>query len=250
MTNEANKPDEQIKTEYSEGLNEWLKARSDWDSYRRAIDSSNPMLKRLDQFATQLVDLLPPNSLVVDLGFGPEGRDVAFINSELGIEKDVKAIGVELVPENIDSAVNLQRAVGNENSVQGKVAEANIVQGIPLADNSVDGVILSSVIQHMSPDELYEKVIPDVARILKKGGMMYLIFKMSDGETQRIEFVDKMMNGKVRVMNFYNLDEIVVNLTKRGFTLYEGDETHFGGKLIWKDQIRGFPIAGAFFVKR
>jgi len=242
---------EGVKKEYTEGLSAWLGARSERDKYLIPKNSSDPRLTRIDQFTFQLVSMLPQKAVVVDLGFGPEGRDLADVirlSKEQG--KEIDALGFELVNANITSAMQNPGFVENgRNILTGKLAQGDITKGIPLPDSSADAIILSSVIQHMPPSLFYEKVVPELVGILKNGGTLQLIFKSSETESRKILYEDPTLGGKTREFWLYNPEEVVDKLSTAGLKLYEGDQRFFGGIIRWVDQNRPIPYAGMYLRK-
>lgn len=50
---------------------------------------------------------------------------------------------------------------------------ADIIEGLPLADGSVEEIHASAIIEHFYVPDLIEKVLPEILRILKKGGRFY-----------------------------------------------------------------------------
>lgn len=239
-----------IEQNYAEVLKQWLQSRTDRDRYLLAVNSSDPRLKRLDQFTSQLVQMLPPYARLFDLGFGPEGRDMADV-LELGLSKRVSVYGIELVYENIVSALtNPHFYDEGKNLLLGKVLQADIIEGIPLASNTIDGVILSSVIQHIEPPLFYDEVVPEIARILRpNGGLLQILFKRKEGESDILTIRDVTVGGLERSFWVYSPYEVVRRFHEVEMELYRGDDIRFGGVLLWDDQPRGILYAGMYMVK-
>lgn len=245
MINKAKLTSDVIKTYSDKGV-DWTHARNDRSQYLIAVDSNEPKLKRVDQITIQLVRMLPRNGIVLDFGFGPEARDIVDIR-EFGEPKELQIIGAELVLENIRSAINNPSLRGQQGSyLQGRAVQADIVQGIPFADESLSAVILSSVIQHLTPGEIYKVVLPNIFRKLKSGGFLQLIFKRSNAETQLIAIEDQTMGKIQRKFYLYNCDELIENAKMIGFEVFMGDDNYFGGLLKWTDQNRPIPYAGIY----
>lgn len=259
MSNSSEKPGElsnspkygldQAYEQYAEGADLWLQSRRDRDGYLLAVNSSDPRLRRLDQFTTQLIKMVPLSAKVVDLGFGPEGRDMADI-LELGHSKRVSVYGVELVHRNITSALEDPHFIQDgRNVMKDRVVEGDITKGIFLGDNSVDAVILSSVIQHIEPTLFYERVAPEIVRILKNNGFLQLLFKRKVGDSNVLTIQDITLGGGERSFYVYDPDEVVSRFQDLGMNLYKGDNSSFGGVITWDDQQRGIPYAGMYLTK-
>lgn len=223
---------DQTYEQYAEGLNLWLGARQDRNAYLIPRNCSDPRLRRIDQLTAQLVQTLPKSARVVDLGFGPEGRDMADV-LELGTSKTVSVYGMELVRENIISALENPRFKSQgANVMEGRVIQGDITEGIPLGDNSVDAVILSSVIQHIKPTIFYSKVTPEISRILKPDGVLQLIFKRKEGNSDTLTIEDVTLGGAERSFYLYRPDEIIQRFQELGVELYKGDDKMIGGVLL------------------
>lgn len=251
--NESNSPRRyglnQAYEQYVEGIDLWLQSRRDRDGYLLAVNSSDPRLRRVDQFTTQLIKMVPLSAKVVDLGFGPEGRDMADI-LELGVSKGVSVYGVELVHRNITSALENPHFIQDgRNVMKDRVVEGDITKGIFLGDNSVDAVILSSVMQHIEPTLFYERVAPEIVRILKNNGFLQLLFKRKAGDSNVLTIQDVTLGGSERSFYVYDPDEVVNRFQDLGMNLYKGDDSSFGGVITWNDQQRGIPYAGMYLIK-
>jgi SAM-dependent methyltransferase len=114
-----------------------------------------------------LTDDLPPvlarvarHGVIADLGAG-DGA-VIWALERRGFVGD-RAYAVDLAPERV------ARARGLSPKVFGIVADATNVA--ELADGSVEGVVVSQVIEHLPDDR---QLAPEIARLLKPGGWWYV----------------------------------------------------------------------------
>lgn len=241
---------DKVKKDYREGLGLWLAARSDRNDYLMPVNCSEPRLARIDNFTFQLFDMLPDRADVADLGFGPEGRDLADLlrlSQEYG--KQLSLHGIELVPENVASALrNPSFVKDGVNVMEGRLVEGDITVGITLPDSSANAVILSSVIQHFPSGAFYEGVMPEIARVMVPGGVLQLIFKATTGESQLISLADPTLGGRDREFHVYNVGEVLGALKEKGFELYMGDGEHFGGVITWVDQRKPVDYAGMYMI--
>lgn len=103
-----------------------------------------------------------PDATVVDLGCGA-GLDALIVASRLS--DDGQLVGVDYSAEMAALARKNATAAGRSNM---RVVEAEVEQ-LPLADASVD-VVIANGIFNLSPEK--ERVVSEIARILKPGGIM------------------------------------------------------------------------------
>ena len=245
---------ELTRREYADGWKDWLLAREDRNAYLLPLNCSESRLTRIDQFTFQFFHMLPDHARVVDLGFGPEGRDLADLlrlsrNPSHGKRLDL--CGIELVPENVQSALaNPEFMHEGINLMAYKLEEGDITERINLGSASVKGIILSSVIQHFAADVFYERVVPEIERVMAPGGIMQLIFKATSGAPHLVSVDDPTLGGKRREFYLYNAGDVVAVLESAGFNLYLGDKERFGGVVTWVDQRKPVEYAGIFMVKR
>jgi SAM-dependent methyltransferase len=101
-----------------------------------------------------------PSGVVADLGCGDGWLIWAFIERQLAGET---LYAVDLSPERVRRAATIDRRV------HGIVASATDVNELP--DASVDGVIVSQVIEHLPDDR---DLGPEIVRLLRPGGWWYV----------------------------------------------------------------------------
>jgi SAM-dependent methyltransferase len=101
-----------------------------------------------------------PGGTIADLGSG-DGAVLWSLN-ELGLLGEA-SYAIDLSPERVARAERISP------KIRGIVADvANVAQ---VADQSLDGVIASQVIEHLSDDRV---LAPEIARLLKPGGWWYV----------------------------------------------------------------------------
>jgi SAM-dependent methyltransferase len=101
-----------------------------------------------------------PSTAIADLGCGDGWLVWALVDQYLA--GDV-IYAVDLSPERV------RRAVTIDARVQGVVADATDVRSLP--DASIDGIIVSQVIEHLADDRM---LVPEIARLLRPGGWWYV----------------------------------------------------------------------------
>ena len=119
-----------------------------------------------------------PSDVIADLGCGDGWLVWALLDRELAGNV---IYAVDLSPERV------RRAASIDDRVRGIVADATRVENLP--DASVDGIIVSQVIEHLPDDR---DLAPEIARLLRPGGWWYVgsilrgprawwIYRKSDG---------------------------------------------------------------------
>jgi ubiquinone/menaquinone biosynthesis C-methylase UbiE len=95
-----------------------------------------------------------PGATILDLGCG-DGKVAVQVSQKVGAGK---TIGIDVVPENI--------AAARANGIIGIEADLNV--GVPLADESVDMIVASQIIEHVYDTDLFVK---ECFRVLRRGGV-------------------------------------------------------------------------------
>jgi SAM-dependent methyltransferase len=127
----------------------WL--ADDWDLLARAMQ-------------------LAPGRRVLDAGCGAGARDVF----KLWLEGcDVS--GVDAIRENIEVARRMHPEIAE------RVAVADLREALPFADAEFDLVLCNAVIQHISPEDVFGRTLPEFVRVLRPGGLLQLMFKHGSG---------------------------------------------------------------------
>jgi len=100
---------------------------------------------------------------VLDIGCG-DGYHVCVFNTNKDVQEKASFIGIDISPTKIDIALHLARELSFEN-VSFRIGSA---EALEFSDNSMDIVLCSDVVEHLSYPE---KCFTDIFRILKPGGV-------------------------------------------------------------------------------
>ncbi|MFB6241938.1 MAG: class I SAM-dependent methyltransferase [Candidatus Nanosalina sp.] len=104
---------------------------------------------------------------VLDAGCG-WGRDVNYFN-----RNGLNALGVDRAPRPLKYA---------EENMHGEFQRMDVAH-LAFRDETFDGVWCNSVIHFYKPGKM-RKPVSELARVLKKGGILYINFKLTEGEPE------------------------------------------------------------------
>ena len=134
------------------------------------IDSSHPSLKGDMGLMDRLQELFPAGARGLDAGCGAGARDVFSY-----WQKGYDIYGVDSIDENVEEARRLHPEIAQ------RVSVADLRKPIGYPDASFDFVLCNAVIQHIAPDIVFGVTLPELARLLKAGGVLQLMFKVGAG---------------------------------------------------------------------
>ena len=140
--------------------------------------TSHPGLKDDFSLIRRLQELVPPGSRGLDAGCGAGARDV-FYYWRSGYD----IYGIDAVEENIRVAEELHPEIAH------RVSVADLTESLDHLDNFFDFVLCNSVIQHILPESVKVVTMPELVRVLKKGGFLQLMFKTGHGVN--LDFPDR-----------------------------------------------------------
>ncbi|HUV43618.1 MAG TPA: class I SAM-dependent methyltransferase [Dehalococcoidales bacterium] len=133
------------------------------------IKSSHPAVRTDLDLLKRLKELVP-GKRGLDAGCGAGARDVySFWASGFDIH------GIDVVKENIRTAQELHPEITD------RVTVADLAKPLPYDDASFDFVMCNAVIQHIPPEVVERTTLPELARVIRKGGILQLIFKNGAG---------------------------------------------------------------------
>lgn len=172
------------------------------DYLKRSISQDNVRMRPvLDKFASMITS----GKSVLDIGSGT-GLEAKYL-SENGLE----VTGIDLSVKMIELA----------KKVAPKVIFLKMdMRSISLEDQIFDGVWASSCLVHIPKNDT-EKVLSDISRILKLGGIFYFDLKQGEGEEFVVNQGQGDLPGARRFFAFYSLEEISELLQKSGFEILE-----------------------------
>jgi SAM-dependent methyltransferase len=124
----------------------------------------------------------------VSWAVGPEARRVLDLGAGTGILTRVAlSLGLDMVAVEPDPAMRAQF----EAATPGHTALAGSAEEIPLADGSVDAVVVGQAYHWFT----LEKALPEIARVLKPGGVFAPMWNMRSTEEEWIKRFDEIVGG-------------------------------------------------------
>jgi len=141
--------------------------RASWeavaDAYAEVRDPDGPDAALLDE----LLELLPTDATVVDVGCGDGARTLANLSS-------VEAVGVDIARRPLELA---RERVPGAHLVQGEMT------GLPMADGVADAVTAYHAVFHVDSED-HPAVYREFARVLRPGG--YALLTVGSGRTESV----------------------------------------------------------------
>ena len=184
---------------------------------------SHPGLLHNGVLAERLRELVPAGACGLDAGCGAGGHDVyAYWQNGYDI------CGIDAVDENIQEARRLHPEIGQ------RVSVADLSEPLDWPDASFDFVICNAVIQHIAPDAALGVTLPELARVLRPGGVLQLMFKSGSG----VATVYDSEYDTDRSFQLYAVDEIVDLLTSLDLLTVPADGDRLGGAMLFTDYKR------------
>ena len=184
------------------------------------INSSHPGLQN-DWDALERLKYLSPGKDALDAGCGAGARDVYHLWSQ-----GYNPVGFDAVAENIQVARQLHPKIAN------RVFVGSLAETLPFGDASFDFAMCNAVIQHIDPNIVRGLSLPELARVLRPGGVLQLMFKHGDG---LLTVLDKDY-GVERIFQLYNEYELVETLRLLGMALVDEESPdQLGGLLYFTD---------------
>ena len=116
--------------------------------------------------------MLDKDAKILDAGCG-WGRDVNYF-----LDNGYDAIGVDKAPAPLKFGSKKYKA----NNVGSKLHRMDVAE-LGFQKNTFDGVWCNSVIHFYEPDKMH-KPISEMSRVLKKGGLLYINFKLTEGSPE------------------------------------------------------------------
>ena len=183
-------------------------------------DMSHPLLGGDKDLMDRILELVPQGSRGLDAGCGAGAREVYFY-----WQNGYDIYGVDAVEENILEARRLHPEIA------GRVEVADLRKALGYPDGSFDFVLCNAVIQHIEPDVTLRTTVPELARVLKPGGVLQLMFKYGDG----VATVYDRDYGVDRTFQLYSVDEMLTVLSGQGLSVIPAESGKLGGIMYFKD---------------
>lgn len=197
---------------YAEVSHQWLQSVYIRSSHP-AVGTDGDLLERLKELA--------PGKRGLDAGCGAGARDVYdFWSSGFDIW------GIDVIDENIRVARELHPEIAD------RLLVADLAGCLPFGDASFDFLMCNAVIQHIAPDVVERTTLPELARVLRPGGVLQLMFKNGDGVSTLFD----RDYGEERSFQLHDEHWILAVLGKHGMSLVEeSSEEKPGGTIYFTD---------------
>ena len=155
----------------------------------------------------------------LDAGCGAGAIDVARL-----LEAGYDICGIDVIHENIQTGIDYY------SHLRSRLWKGDLAQKLFFPDETFDFVICNAVIQHIPPQEVYSTTLPELARVLKPGGILQIMFKVGKG----IRTVFDKNYDKRRDFQLFQEHEILGRLNKEGMNLVEShDDEKLGGLMYF-----------------
>lgn len=159
----------------------------------------------------------------LDAGCGAGALEMSYLE-ELGF----RMFGMDAVEENVRVARELRPELAD------RVRVADLHDALPFDDASFEIVLCNAVIQHIPPDAVFGRVLPEFARVLRPGGVLQLMFKPGRGEETVVDGAYG-ANGVLRSYQLYDERQLLEAIEALGLQLIEDDTAGKMGGLIYFD---------------
>ena len=183
---------------------------------------SHPAFREDRDLYRRLAELAPPGP-GLDAGCGPGALEMSYL-AELGFEMS----GLDAVKENIEVARSLRPEFAD------RLRVADLRDPLLFEDSCFEVVLCNAVIQHIQPDVVFGRVLPEFARVLRSGGVLQLMFKPGQGEQTAADGAYG-ASGVTRNYQLYDEQELLAALSALGLRLMEERSDGKLGGLIYFD---------------
>ena len=112
-----------------------------------------------------------------------------------------------------------------------RVEVGDLRQALGYPDGRFEFVLCNAVIQHIEPDVTLGMTLPELARVLKAGGVLQLMFKYGDG----VATVYDRDYGVDRTFQLYAVDEVLDALEGQGLRVVAEESGKLGGIMYFRD---------------
>ena len=186
-------------------------------------EGSHPDLKGDMDLLERLMELAQGRR-GMDAGCGAGARDV-FLLWNRGYD----IYGLDAVPENIQVAKDRHPEIAD------RVQVADLQEPLPFPDASFDLALCNAVIQHIPASVTARVTLPELARVLRPGGVLQLMFKTGSGVETVVDTAYG-EEGVDRSFELYDENQLLEVLERCGCKLIDaGPEGRMGGVLYFND---------------
>ena len=186
-------------------------------------ECSHPDLKGDMDLLERLMELAQGRKCV-DAGCGAGARDVYLLWN-----RGYDIYGLDAVPENITVAKERHPEIADRLQV------ADMREPLPFPDESFDLALCNAVIQHIPEAATKRVTLPELARVLRPGGVLQLMFKTGSG-VETVFDTAYGEEGVYRSFELYDENQLLEVLEGCGCKLIDaGPEGQMGGFLYFKD---------------
>ena len=183
-------------------------------------DSTHPAMRNDSDKMERLEELIAPGSKGLDAGCGPGARDLYLLWT-----RGYDMVGVDALEESSEVTRELHPEIAD------RVAVADLREPLPFEDESFDFVLSNSVIQHIDTETTFDVTIPEMARVIRRGGLLQLMFKVGSG----VETIFDKDYGENRSFQLYEPDEIVERLAGLNMEVIPAEGEKLGGVILFTD---------------
>lgn len=178
-----------------------------YDQIRQWVEE-DIKFKRLDNQQTfiwhdiveSVMKICPPPKKFLDLGCGPGARDAVYLQ-----KAGYDSTAADVLPKIIQDVRKTHPEL--------KTILVDINKNLPFENNRFDLIFSIAVIQHVDKKSVFEKMFPEVKRILKKDGFFLLWFKEGQGIKNIYDSTYKLE----RLFQLYEAKETKKELKEIGF---------------------------------
>ena len=183
-------------------------------------NTSHPGLTSDLDLMVRLKELIPPGGRGLDAGCGAGARDVVYYWRD-----GYNIVGVDVLEENIRVAQELHPEIAD------RVSVADLSRPLDYPDSSFDFVLCNAVIQHIGPQTATDVTLPELARVLKRGGILQLMFKVGTG----IKVIYDRDYDTERTFQLYQPEAVISVLGSQGLKVIPPDGDKLGGVSCFTD---------------
>ena len=184
------------------------------------FNPSHPRLVHNGVLSERMRELVPAGARGLDAGCGAGAHDV-FSYWQHGYD----VYGIDAVEENIQEARRFHPEIAE------RVSLADLSVPLDWPDASFDFVLCNAVIQHIAPDSVFGVTLPELARVLRPGGFLQLMFKSGDG----VATVHDSEYDAPRSFQLYAVEEVVGLLFDHGLQVVPAEGDRLGGAMLFTD---------------